>query len=149
MRRASLLVGIAMVGGAALGWLSAAPPGPRAAQSNTAPLAHAGEVAGESAERLAALGLGVDALATPAAPAPPDIAVLFRRELTAIEQRGRVMLAVIVDHSQNYGRRTLRVGDIYQDGWRVAAIGPQRIELRRRRERRSVAVFDAPQEAPQ
>lgn len=75
------------------------------------------------------------------APPPPDIAQLFRRDLTAIENRADGAIVWVVDFTQQFGRRGLRVGDVYQDGWRVAAIEPQAIVLRRRRERRRVDAF--------
>jgi hypothetical protein len=84
-----------------------------------------------------------------APPPPPDIAHLFRRDLTAIETRRDAPVVWVVDFSQPYGRRGLRVGDIYQDGWRVAAIEPQAIVLRRRRESRRVEAFaPAPEPLP-
>jgi hypothetical protein len=95
------------------------------------------------------LGLGQIEVFEPVAietPPAPDIAQLFRRDLTAIEQGSGPAQALIVDYAQPSGRRRLRVGDIYQDGWRIARIAPQQIELRRRRETRSVAVFEMPSE---
>jgi hypothetical protein len=72
---------------------------------------------------------------------PPDIAHLFRRDLTAIETRTDGAIVWIVDFTQPHGRRGLRVGEIYQDGWRIAAIESQAIVLRRRGESRRVDAF--------
>ena len=70
--------------------------------------------------------------------------MLFRRDLTAIEDRDGGRVAWIIDFTQTYQRRALRVGDVYQDGWRVSRIGVQSIDLRRRREVRTVDAFALP-----
>ena len=150
MRRALLLALLAMGGGGALGWVSAPQAeAPETARARIMPaLSHGGAEAGAVRQRVREFGFGAfDAPeAEIAAPQPPDIAVLFRRDLTAIEQRSEGRVALVVDFTQDFGRRALKVGDVYRDGWRVAGIGWQTIELRRRGERRSIAVFDPPRE---
>lgn len=138
-----LLIG-GVLGGLGLGWFTAPTPEATPSTRLEAPaIAHASVETATARERLAALGLApppqVDA-----APPPPDIAVLFRRDLTAIEERGAARVAWVVDHTQMNQRRALRVGDIYRDGWRVARIAPQTVELRRRREMRTIDAFALP-----
>lgn len=144
MRRTLVFFGLALAGSAGAGWLTSprAETAPAQAVLVDARPLHAGAVAAEARGRLAQLGLfapiAEDALE---APPPPDIALLFRRDLTAIEQRPEGPIVWIVDYSAEFGRRGLEVGDVYQDGWRVAAVAPAFIELRRRRETRQVMIF--------
>jgi hypothetical protein len=138
-----LLVG-GVLGGLGLGWFAApVPEASPSARLDVPAIAHASVETGAARERLADLGL-VPPPQVEVAPPPPDVAVLFRRDLTAIEERGATRVAWIVDHAQMNQRRALRVGDIYQGGWRVARIAPQAIELRRRREVRTIDAFALP-----
>lgn len=84
------------------------------------------------------------ALPTPALPAAaaPDIASVFRAELAAIEQTATGPVAWVVDLNQLSGRRAVRPGEPYKDGWRVTAIGSQVVELRKRGQSRQVSVFE-------
>ncbi len=142
MRRKLAILCASLIGGAGLGWFTTPrPSAPQQAQARILPLLeHGGADAWEAYQRFSAIGFSAAAPALEAPP-PPDVAVLFRRDLTAIEQRPNGRLVWIVDLTRDFGRRSLRVGDVYQDGWRVAAIGTQTIELRRRRERRRIDVF--------
>lgn len=140
--KAQLLVFAAGVFGAlSVGWFTAVAPEPRTGAPVSVPeIVHGGVDAGAARTLLVELGL----VAPPELiqePPPPDIAVLFRRDLTAVEARASDKLVWVVDHTQAFQRRALRVGDIYQDGWRVSRIDVQSIELRRRREVRSVDAF--------
>lgn len=84
---------------------------------------------------------GVDA-----PPPEPDVALLFRRDVTAVlEERGRAVV-VIVDAAAKGGRRTLRVGARYRDGWRVKTISAAHVELRRGRQTRRIDLFAPPQD---
>ncbi len=153
MKRAVIFLAGALVGGFGLGWISA----PRAEAPDEArayilpALSHGGADAEAARTRLSALGFTVATAPdeTFEAPPPPDIALLFRRDLTAIDLSAARPRVWIVDFTQSFGRRALAVGDVYQDGWRVGAIAPQSIELRRRRETRRVAVFDLPPQSEQ
>lgn len=148
MRAQIFLLAGGVLGGLGLGWFTAPSPQAEANAALEAPaVVHAGVEAGAVRERLSALGLAPPPI-TEAAPPPPDIAVLFRRDLTAIEERGATRVVWVVDFAQTHQRRALRVGDIYQDGWRVARIGPQSVQLRRRREVRTVDAFALPVSAP-
>jgi hypothetical protein len=81
-----------------------------------------------------------------APPPEPDVAVLFRRDVTAVlEERGRAVV-VIVDAAAKGGRRTLRIGARYGRGWKVAAISASQVELRRGRETRRIDLFAPPQD---
>jgi hypothetical protein len=144
MKAQVILLAGAVVGGLGLGWLTAPTPD---ADAGAAPVAavvqHGGVEARAARERLAALGLAPPPVVD-AGPPPPDIAILFRRDLTAIEERAGQRMAWIVDFSQTHQRRALRVGDVYQNGWRVARIETQSVLLRRRREVRTVDAFALP-----
>ena len=152
MRRSWLLMGAALGGGLLLGWLTAVPQRTPRGSENATVISprHGGAAAGAAGERLAALnyagGAEAEVYVEEAPPPPPDVAVLFRRDLTAIEQTPSGPIAWIVDLNQMVGRRGLRRGDVYQDGWRVSAIREQVIELRRRRELRRVETFVPPPE---
>ena len=146
MRRVLLLFGAALVGGAGAGWLTA-PHADLAATPAPLELAqpvHAGVAAAEARMRLEQLHATLPAEEALEAPPPPDITVLFRRDLTAIEQRPDGPIVWIVDFAAEFGRRGLKIGDVYQDGWRLSAVAGQYIELRRRRETKRVTVFEAP-----
>lgn len=137
-----------VLGGLGLGWLTA--PAPEAANEATIEipiLAHPSAEAAEARARLVALGLRPP-LVIDEGPPPPDIALLFRRDLTAIEERDGGHVVWVVDFNQTTQRRALRLGDVYQDRWRVARIGPQSVELRRRREVRVIDVFASSGIAP-
>lgn len=145
MRRALIVLGAALFGGFAFGWATAMPPRSDAAPSAAAAIAprHGGERARAAAERLQALAFVVPPIVESVvqAPPPPDIGELFRRDLTAIEQSTAGPVAWIVDLNRTNGRRGLKRGDLYQDGWRIAAVGRQSVELRRGQERRRVELF--------
>ena len=104
---------------------------------------HGGAEAGAARVQLEALGLAPPPIVEQGPP-PPDVAMLFRRDLTAIEDRTNGRQVLLVDAMRPYQRRVLRVGDVYQDGWRVARIEPQSVVLRRRREVRTIDVFALP-----
>ncbi len=149
----ALLLAAALVCGFGAGWFTvvrAAPSIAEARAGDAVALHHGGETIAAAREKLAALGFAAPVAPLVeefAPPPPPDIAVLFRRDLTAIERGADGPLVWIVDAAQANGRRGLKAGDVYQDGWRVASVGDQVIELRRRRETRRIAVYEAPQEA--
>ncbi|ANP45714.1 hypothetical protein [Candidatus Viadribacter manganicus] len=139
-----LILGFGVSAGFAAGWLLTPPPSAPVAAPIIAPaLVHAGVEAGDMRERLERLAPAPAELA-PEAPPAPDIALLFRRDLTAIEAQGEAAIVYVVDGAWSRQRRALRVGDIYRDGWRVSAISAQRVQLRRRREIRSVEAFALP-----
>lgn len=141
------LVTIAAVlfGGASLGWVTATPPRGAMARSAAEQVAprHGGEMARAAAERLQVLAFVVPPTveSVAEAPRPPDIAQLFRRDLTAIEQSATGPVAWIVDRNRENRRRGLRRGDLYQDGWHVAAVRRQSVDLRRGAETRRVELF--------
>lgn len=151
MRRVLVRLAFAWVGAFGLGWLTgggAAPAREQIAAANATTPIHGGAIAGAAGEKLSALGFGalpVEEIAAP--PPPPDIAVFFRHDLTAIQRRpGGALVALIVDLDATSGRRALGRGDVYRDGWRVAAISAQVVELRRQGEVRRINVFEAPAE---
>lgn len=148
MKAQLFLLAGGVAGGLGLGWLTSPPPQVDPATMLDAPVVvHAGVEAGEARTRLNALGLA-PAPIVDTGPPPPDIAVLFRRDLTAIEEHGAARVVWVVDFTQAYRRRALRIGDVYQDGWRIARIAPQSVELRRRREVRTIDAFALPVREP-
>lgn len=148
MKAQLLLLAGGVLGGLGLGWVTAPTPEADGVRLVEPPaVVHASGEAAEARDRLTRLGL-MPPPEVEYAPPPPDIAVLFRRDLTAIEERGTTRIVWIIDYTQTYQRRALRVGDVYQDGWRVRRIGPQSVELRRRREVRTVDAFAPPVSEP-
>lgn len=151
MKLAPYIVAGVLAAGLGAGWLSASLAPVSAAQADApvavARLSHGGNVAGAAARRFAALDYGAPAegdAAEIAEPPPPDIAVLFRRDLTAIEAGAGGRAVWIVDGAAPSSRRRIRRGQIYRDGWVVNAIGDQIIELRKDDEVRSIQAFEAP-----
>jgi hypothetical protein len=80
-------------------------------------------------------------------PPPPDIATVFRQNLAAIEREAAGPVVWVIDLNAQTARRKIKSGEIYQDGWVVSSINDQWVTLRRRRETRNIAVFDAPDAA--
>lgn len=148
MKAQLLLLAAGLAGGMGIGWLTAPTPTPVEREAARVPaIIHGGRDAQTARQALAELGLAPPP-ETAYEPPPPDIAVLFRRDLTAIEERAGRRVVWIVDYAQTYRRRALRVGDVYQDGWRISRIGAQRVELRRRREVRAIDAFALAPAAP-
>ncbi|MBI1250297.1 MAG: hypothetical protein GC189_02365 [Alphaproteobacteria bacterium] len=150
-RKLFIAIGAIAVAGAA-GWF-APMPAPRlaaATEPGLTPLARAGEDLRLAAPRLARV-LGQSsadgnaeteiALAQDAPP-PPDISTQFRRDVSAISWTARGAEAWISDPASDTGRRALREGDAYRDGWRVRRIGAQSVLLRKGREERSINLYD-------
>jgi hypothetical protein len=151
MKRQLVLISIALIGGAGAGWVSASMSSGAEAPLTEAPAftaSHNGAAARAAAERLQTLVFVVPPVVESVveAPPPPDIADLFRAALSAIEQTPGGPVAVIVDLNQESGHRRLKRGDVYQDGWRIAALGRQYIDLRRGAERRRVDLYAPPPE---
>jgi hypothetical protein len=74
-------------------------------------------------------------------PPPPDVATLFRQNLEAIVPGPQV---IVSDMSK--GRRisrTLRIGDVYLQGWRLTSLTRRDAVLRRGRDERHVMFFAA------
>jgi hypothetical protein len=142
-----------VLAGAAVGALSATPPRSAAlgADAHTLAPVHGGAIAAKAAARLVTVSFAAPPpVETPQTPPPPDVAVTFRRELTAIEHTASGPVVWIVDWNQASGRRAIHRGGEYRDGWRVAEIGNQTVELRKRTESRQVDVYaPPPEEIPQ
>ena len=77
----------------------------------------------------------------PPPPPPPDIAVLFRRDVAAVISGPDAQPRILLAYAGKGPRRTLRRGDRYRDGWRVASLEPRRAVLRRGSESRTVDLF--------
>lgn len=149
-RRVLYLLAGGVLLGAGAGALSATPPRAPAPPNDARTLApaHGGSVAARAAERLASVSFAAPppAEAPEPPPPPPDIAVTFRRELTAIERTSSGPVVWVVDWNQASGRRAIHRGGEYRDGWRVAEIGNQTVELRKRTESRRIELYAPPPE---
>lgn len=80
----------------------------------------------------------------PVPPVPaPDVAVLFRREVSAVVGRPGADLGVLLVDSSGETRQTrvLRVGDAFMGGWKLAALTPSEAVLRDGEQERRVALF--------
>lgn len=153
MKVAAWLSGFVILLGFAIGWMAAKPPphlsGPARIGQIQRPVS-GGEIASNALERFAELApIAPDPPPDtgPPPPPPPDVAVTFRRELTAIDTSGSQPVVYIVDFNGEHSRRGLRRGDVYRDGWRVASVTPQEVVLRKRRETRTIQVFELPEPA--
>jgi hypothetical protein len=165
MKRQALLVCAAAALALAGGWLTAQVEHTATLQrsnerSGATGLDPNGKTVGRAGERFARIGARSDDIATDGGepaddmvqesiPVEQDIAVTFRRDLTAIERMSLGLIVWVVDLNQASGRRALAIGDIYQDGWRVAGIDSQMVELRRGRDNRRIGPFDAVEPASQ
>ncbi|MEQ1618956.1 MAG: hypothetical protein ABL883_11515 [Terricaulis sp.] len=149
IRRSLYMLAAGVATGAVVGALTATPPRAAAPQADAHTLApvHGGAVAAKAAERLAAVSFAAPPPVE--APPPPDIAVTFRRDLTAIENTPTGAVVWVVDWNQASGRRAIHRGGEYRDGWRVSEIGNQTVELRKRTETRQVDVYAPPEDTPQ
>ncbi|MDB5440008.1 MAG: hypothetical protein JWM33_2435 [Caulobacteraceae bacterium] len=69
----------------------------------------------------------------------PDIADQFRAEVSAVVGSGS-SIRVVLAHSESYGRarRSLKLGDVYQDGWKIVSLTPKAVGLARSGETRLV-----------
>lgn len=70
---------------------------------------------------------------------PLDISDLFRSEVSAVVGSGAAR-RVLLSHPEVYGRagRSLRIGDVYQDGWKIVSLTPKAVGLARNGETRLV-----------
>lgn len=85
----------------------------------------------------------------PPAPPPIDIASQLSRDLTAVVRGGEGSTLLLVDSSDPFGRRSLRRGDTYLDGWRVREINRAEIVLGKGRSERRIPIMQgAPRPTP-
>ncbi|WP_155800171.1 hypothetical protein [Porphyrobacter sp. AAP82] len=86
--------------------------------------------------------------ASAAAPKPPTIAPalsadqiagLLSRTIAAVKRSDGVASVIVIDNANGI-RRTLKVGDLYRDGWRVELIDTQSITLGRKSAKAIVPV---------
>ena len=149
MKTLAILFGGVVIGGLALGWALANVPTPAPSGSRSIAQAvvvrHAGQDAAAVRPRFQALHPPPPppVVEQPQAPPPPDVAIVFRRLLTAVEHNPPSVL--VVDYNADGARRRIRQGQVFQDGWRLVRIGEQEIVLRRRRETRTIQIFDPPE----
>lgn len=117
----------------------------------SATFVHPGAVLAEAARRMhppteagtaemAGLDGDIDRSVDVTPPAPrPDIAEVFRRELSAVVTEDSGQPAVVL--ATEGGFKRIAVGGVYREGWRVQEIAPDAVKLVRRREVRRVAVM--------
>jgi hypothetical protein len=87
--------------------------------------------------------------AAPPAPPPIDIASQLSRDLTAVVRGGEGSTLLLVDSSDPFGRRSLRRGETYLDGWRVREINGTEIVLGKGRSERRIPIMQgAPRPTP-
>jgi hypothetical protein len=82
----------------------------------------------------------------PPPPPPPDVALVFRRQVAAIVNTQGQGLAVLVtaDPSVEGGHsRLLRVGDLFDDRWRVASLSMSEVVLQDGVSEKRVPLFGA------
>jgi len=147
MKTLWLLMAPLVAGGFGAGWLmihEQVAPAATHVSAHAIDLRRGGDIAAMSRARFAQLHPPPPPAPTIDAPPPIDIAVQFRQKLTAIERGSTGPIAWVVDPDAEMSRRPIHKGQIFQDGWIVAAIEDQEIVLRRRREIRRINVFDPP-----
>lgn len=88
----------------------------------------------------------------PAPPPEPDVASIFRRQLTAVVEAPDGRLAVLL--ADEGASRLLKPGQDFMLGWKLQRVEMNQVVLARGRERKAIALFDvrggppAPQTAP-
>jgi hypothetical protein len=82
----------------------------------------------------------------PAPPPEPDIATLFRRDVGAILPGPAIL--VVVSDAGHRTTRVLKVGELYDKGWRISAINRHSATLRRGNEQRLIDFFVSKPQGP-
>lgn len=106
-------------------------------------VAKPGEGAADAVRYLASINVDTRSAAPAASPKveagplQPDIAVQFRRDVTAV-------LTGDEPHVVLSGGKQLGAGEIYRDGWKIRDLSGQRATLTKGSERRDVDLFSAP-----
>ncbi len=79
----------------------------------------------------------------PPPPPQPDIGLIFRQQVRAVtKDNGQSVL--LIERLGRIGR--VHKGEVFQDGWVIAAIDAQQVELRKGAIHRKVGLFVKPQE---
>lgn len=132
----------------AVGWFTqAAPPAGDAVLASsrvrTPRLEHPNFQSGIAARALQNLGFGLPPVpvadAQPVAP-PIDIAVEFRRDLTAVVRTKREVTLWVIDRGTTLERRRLKKGQEFRNGWLIDAITDKDISLRKNEEVRTIPI---------
>lgn len=92
------------------------------------------------AESVAVAEVAAATPAKPKRPPAPDVAVQFRRDVSAVLLGAAGPVLIMVDPGSATQRRVLRVGERYRDGWVVEDVDTQTVLLRRRQEIRTVEL---------
>jgi hypothetical protein len=77
----------------------------------------------------------------PAPPPEPDVAGIFRRQLTAVVEQADGRLAVLL--ADEGPSRMLKPGQDFMAGWKLQSVSMNQAVLARGRDRRVIALFDA------
>lgn len=106
-------------------------------------LEHPNFQAGIAARALQNLGFGLPPVPVgDVAPEPPalDIAVEFRRDLTAVVRTKRQVTLWVIDRGTTLERRSLKKGQEFRDGWLIDAITEKDVSLRKNDEVRTIPI---------
>jgi hypothetical protein len=76
----------------------------------------------------------------PVPPPEPDVADIFRRQLTAVVGQGDGPLAVLL--AGEGPSRLLRPGQAFMAGWTLKSVEMNQVVLARGRQRKTIALFD-------
>ena len=74
-----------------------------------------------------------------AAPSAEQIAGLLSRTIAAVKRSDGVVSVIVIDNASGL-RRTLKVGDLYRDGWRVELFDTQTVTLARKSAKVTIPV---------
>lgn len=164
----ALIAAVAVLAGLAafaIGWMTGHPSAGlvvarrAASERPLAVLPNPNEVSAGSLDGLAAaLGpsppppkaAGEPVAVKPAKPPEPDVAGIFRRQLTAVVAQEDGKLAALL--SDEGPARMLRPGQVFMAGWKLTSLTMGEAVLGRGRERKTIALFDpnlAARPAPQ
>ncbi len=147
-----MIIGAISVSGLvfAAGYLAAGQPNLQAAQRSRLEkvprLERPGPALNTAAEFFAKLNPPPAPPPPPPAPPPPpkpDISFVFRQQVRALTHQGTGP-AILLERDGM--RRTLRLGDVFEDGWRITALNSQQVELTKGKLRRRLGFFVKPQE---
>jgi hypothetical protein len=84
----------------------------------------------------------------PPPPPPVDIADRFSGDLTAVVRGAQGPTLLLLEESNPAGRRAVRRGQSYRDGWRVQEITAAEVVLRKGESERRIPIMQGRQPAP-
>lgn len=75
----------------------------------------------------------------PAPPPEPDVAGIFRRQLTAVVEQDGKLAVLLADEGPS---RMLKVGQPFMAGWKLQGVSAGQAVLARGRERKTIALYE-------